>query len=725
MKLNVSILVAGIFLVVCVGIVLVHPIPERKSAEFRRQEVPSDLLKYGETGKILKSAGTLYPIENKEHNTGDIQNVVDVIERAQTRRKKWLQSPSYQKFKDQGIFCYLETTTEEDNLPLWISSKQDGQWRKESVISITKGRKEHALFLDIEPSEVALDFFLNNTLHSVDFRSVVFLKHGYQPIAIFDPVSYRKFVENVKQGNYKITPGFLSILPRQEPRHHKFTLSFHPKTGLGYSRLHKKQGTSNISLTTAERHPLLDAGSLSNDELLNKSSKGLSILSIDIAEEDLHSADFGIVKNYQGRGREWERLSRVRLVHHGQMAFDTFAGLRLQGGDPGRAKGLLNFRVLFRKEYGLSKISSGELFPGTTGYLKRLAVKQSEWPEWPLNNPIAYEISSEIGALAPKTETVELYLNGASQGLYYLVPPIDDRYINDHIFPEQNHFQYRWRGDIHPADFAFLIDHFWAVLRDLGTLQEATAGRFFDLDNLLRHLFSFAFNGTGDYCQGIVLKEDSPDGKMFWHLWDMDHSFVDVTVDINKQSRDRQRWQAPPSLQYFFQKEKPNEQHYCPRVILFRRIVNEDPVFREKALAEMVSILNHRLTDAYLASTFAKYQEVLEKIAHPHKDTYLAALGDFLFHRKAFLFDEIKTLSTGPPLVLCQVSANRYPIVVDGYQKSESYTGYHFAGKDLMVEAARAEDHQTVFVNGIPLAGKRTAVMVDKDQKCQIQLEIR
>jgi hypothetical protein len=157
-------------------------------------------------------------------------------------------------------------------------------------------------------------------------------------------------------------------------------------------------------------------------ELASRSEKTVPILAIDVDDADLYSQESGILKNFEGHGREWERVSLVRLYRQGKEVVNSFTGIRLHGGGPGRAKGVINFRLYFRDQYGTPEVDSKDIFDRDIGAVKRLVVKQSEWEKWPLNSPIAYDIAHRLGALAPPTELVQLYLNGRHLGQYYLVP---------------------------------------------------------------------------------------------------------------------------------------------------------------------------------------------------------------------------------------------------------------------------------------------------------------
>jgi hypothetical protein len=696
-------------------------VSEQTVAKFRQQEVAAPLLDFGETGKILKMLGAIYPVENKDKKEIYSQNVIEVIERAVQERKKLVQVPPYDRYADEGIFCYFELSSEEDNIPLTVSSRSGKEWQVEKFIHLRNNRQVQPFFLDLDGPKFTLDFHLRNTLHPVEIRSIVFLQSGYRPIVFSDPIAYRKFLQRSNSAKYSVGPASFTVLPDDDRgKHHKITLSFKEKWMTNVSSIQKKQGATSVQLTTRENQPLLKALSFTEQELIDLSRANLPIVAIDIAAEDLYSDQFGILKNYDGHGRQWERLAYVRFFRDGQEAFATFTGLRLQGGDPGRAKGLVNFRVFFREEYGRAHVASKLVFPGTSGDLKRFVIKQAEWPDWPMLSPMAYDIARRAGALAPVTEAVELYLNGASLGLYYLAPHLGERQLRE-LLPDGDYLYYRWRGRVHIADQHFWITDFWQKLRE-NPLTKKYAAAHFDLDNLQAHLLSIIFSGTGDYCQGLVLKKHAPGSKVFWYNWDMDHSFVDVEADIFGHPRLQQRWQKAPSFRGLYKSQEGGRRPHCPRVHLFNRLVNEDRQFRQESLENFLSILNHHLTDGYLYQLLWEYFSILETIDYPNRETFIAIVSEFFRHRREFLVGEIEAIAERP-VILCQVTANRYPIKVDGVSQSAQYQGYHFAGSALEISAGQDGPATTGFtVNGQHLSGGPYRFAIEAASACRFDI---
>ncbi|MFW2367108.1 MAG: CotH kinase family protein, partial [Desulforhopalus sp.] len=389
----------------------------------------------------------------------------------------------------------------------------------------------------------------------------------------------------------------------------------------------------------------------------------------------------------------------------------------------GREKGLVNFRVFFREEYGKSIVKGSKLFDRPIGDIKRLAIKQSEWKKWPLNSPLAYAISHEMGAWAPPTEPVIFYLNGEKLGLYYIVPHLGEKQL-EQMLPKGEYQYYRWRGAQHPADREFFLQEFWMKINgDQGLeITEEYAEQSFDLENLSNQIFSYIYNGTGDFCQGIAAKSTSEGAKMFWLSWDMDHSFIDVQREIyDKRDINRERWEQPPYLTDFFTQETKESNHYCPRVRLFRRLVNDDPFFRDKVKERFMEIMNHLVSDEKISQLLYETWQDLTGAKYSFRDEYISVLSDFFRHRKQFIIQQMEKSLPVAPVKTCNVDSDIFPISVDGYTKTKRYEGYYFPGSIVSLETDVNSNFKYWLIDGNIHDSHKLDLPVSLDQECQIK----
>jgi len=667
---------------------------------FQEKTVPSPLLAFGETGKILKKLGSISPVENKQASSRITTNPVEFIRRASQEKNKWLLLESFGDFKKRGIFGYIEMQSEEPAVGFRIEVVKNGAWVEQVSSRIVPQKFGYSFFIDSDNSNPRLRFTFRNKQSPVMIYGVGFLKNGYQPIIFNDQIGFYRFFRNSEAQNISYTQAGAVIGPL--PKVHQLTanLSFKKKPSVGISKYHKKQGSTKIELVASRDHPLLNQLHITDEVLAQTSVTKIPVLAIDVESDDLYSEKYGILKNFDGHGREWERLGYVRFFKKGQSLFSNFSGVRLQGGDPGREQGLINFRLYFREEYGMSWIESDKIFNSSVGNIKRLAVKQSQWKQWPLNSPLAYDVTRQAGGLAPKTEMCLLYLNGQNLGLYYLVPHLGEKQMKT-MLPEEDYQYFRIRGARIDADLEF-FKGFIEKIKDAEVVDEQYASQLVDLENLVQSIFSYMINGTTDYCQGILLKGSSSDSKYFWYGWDFDHSYIDVPVEIrNEKNEQRERWQQPPSFADFLMDDQVQKPHHCARFHLFTRLVYEDPEFREQIKHLFTSTINHRVTENFVAQLLDEYQQILTAIDYPGGDEYINILRTFFAARIPFLLNEMEQYYPTAPANVCEVTSDTYPITVDGYKKEGPYKGYYFPGSKLVVSAENKNAVKYWLVNGI------------------------
>ncbi|MDB4516990.1 hypothetical protein N9089_05260, partial [Crocinitomicaceae bacterium] len=69
---------------------------------FQNKTIPSPLLAFGETGKILRELGSISPLENKRISSRITTNPVEFIRRVARERSKWLLLERFDRFKESG-----------------------------------------------------------------------------------------------------------------------------------------------------------------------------------------------------------------------------------------------------------------------------------------------------------------------------------------------------------------------------------------------------------------------------------------------------------------------------------------------------------------------------------------------------------------------------------------------------------------------------------------------
>lgn len=717
-----SLLVFLVTIVLCAAFAVVAMIWGVTKNKFQQKTIPSPLLSYGETGKILRELDAILPLEDKRSLSGFAPNTVDFAERAVRERKKWLLLKDFKKYKKAGIFGYIEMRSTSVELPFSIHRKIDGKWKPTVNSRLRQTLITYPFFMKENSEEIDIQLHFMNKEAPVIIAGMAFFQKGYYPLIYTDPIAFNSFFRDGFPGKSTLSQYGIEIPPSNELNKFQGRLAFQKKTTAGISKYQKKKGNTQVTLISRKDHPLLKKVHIEDSELAKLSKEKIPVLAIDVEVDDLYSKDYGILSNFDGHGRRWERLSYTRMYRNGEAVFSNFSGLRLQGGDPGRAKGLINFRLFFREEYGKTMIEGDKLFAGKAGNIKRLAVKQSEWPKWPLNSPIAYNVSIQMGVLAPPTELVSLYLNGKELGLYYIVPHLGEKQVKS-IFPGEDYKYFRIRGTHHDTDKKFMAEDFLKILKADRKMTEEFASEYIDIENLTRQIFSYIINATGDFCQGLALKGESSGSKMFWYSWDMDHSYIDVPIEIKKMKYNkRERWEQPPDISLATYKRKPDKKrHPCGRVALLRRLMNEDPVFRQKTKHLFASIMNHQITEEFITTLLDDYEKKLRTIDYPDGEEYITILRDFFENREEFLFGQIEHYYPSEPPVTCHVSSNSYPIFIDGFRKEGPYEGKYFPGATLSLENNTENPVKEWQINGEVTYGNPATVTIQAGMRCEVE----
>jgi hypothetical protein len=436
------------------------------------------------------------------------------------------------------------------------------------------------------------------------------------------------------------------------------------------------------------------------------------LLSVVIDEADLFHSEKGIVTNHDYKGKRWERLAYISYFEKEQLLFSTAAGVRLHGGVHGRGKPFNSFRLYFRKEYGSNQFAPGVLFSPQTEPLKRLVLHTTDWPPgWPFNNTLAYDIARQIGCIAPETKLAVLYLNGEKQGMYFLTPHQGRKQLRS-FFGHDDFSYYRFKSDNPPASHQFYGREFWRVISDTSPLDMDVVGRSIDIDNLCKQLFAFVFCATTDYCQGVALKDHSrPDSKLFWAIWDMDHSFIDVTKTIKGQVRNREIWEQTGWSKLI------KRQHWCGRTKLFHRLIEEDPAFKGYFARLIIDQLNHHVTAAFLESRVRYYEQMAEAYGDTNDD-YFKQLRLFFKHRPAFLREEMtQSFDTGEFFNCRVLSTDSTHFRIDGYAVRGPYSGWYYKGAKLSVsiQGHDAERFSHWLINGTPRKTAELTISVEEN----------
>jgi hypothetical protein len=405
------------------------------------------------------------------------------------------------------------------------------------------------------------------------------------------------------------------------------------------------------------------------------------VLAIHVQEKDLHDPETGILLHREQQGKGWEREAEVLIVKDGSAVFYSAVGLRVHGGKRRLSQYLSDYRLYFRRQIGVQSLPAGT-FSNQEMPVRTLVVKNVDWPVGqPMNTPLAFDISKRIGCLVPETSLVELYINGRSIGMAYVTEHLSRRQWDQRL-GHQDYVFFKFKGDFLESDEKRYHKAFWQVATaKQGFLMDSVA-KSIDLDNFSRHVFSWVFNGTTDFCQGVgLIDPQEKNARLRWINWDMDQSFYDKDSIIL--GIDRKNW-AQEGFGLISGKDGS-----CDRQILFSRLIRESEAYRRYFSELVMENLNHRLTPDFLLGRVDFYRQMLEEFGEPHQQ-YIAMLEEFMHHRGRFLQEEMAKLFNLEGPYSCRVISPGQQLLIDGYPYKADYNGRYFKGQSIELEPAGA-----------------------------------
>jgi hypothetical protein len=258
---------------------------------------------------------------------------------------------------------------------------------------------------------------------------------------------------------------------------------------------------------------------------------------------------------------------------------------------------------------------------------------------------------------------------------------------------------YRFRSDIRIEDTVMYLERFWTPVTEMPlSLQNVSTS--IDLDNFTRHVFSWVFCATDDYCQGVaVLDKSDPEAKLFWINWDMDQSFWDYGKSLDPTIM-RENWK-----QAAFSRIYNKKNHYCGRTTLFTRLIDETEEYKPFVVDIVTELLNHKLTEKFLNSRVQYYKQMMEQFGEPHIE-YIDFLEQFMKKRPDHIrLDMKKKFGLDGPYS-CNVTApERGQVVIDGYPVTGDYHGQYFEGQTCTLQLPDNQKNKLDYwlVNGEPV----------------------
>ena len=411
--------------------------------------------------------------------------------------------------------------------------------------------------------------------------------------------------------------------------------------------------------------PTLAPSSLAID--VSELDRRRSYISIVVDQADLYDPNSGLLTNPLERGRAWERVANVSFFDAGELVWATRAGLRRHGG-ASRTAPRASWRLYFRGEYGSDATRQPILRERAVAPL-RLVVRR-EPPGYP--NVMGFEVARQAGALTPAFRPARAFVNGEDQGNYLLVEHVNpDGWVLSQ-FGHTNVLMFIHRASSSAASVRRYRDLTEWVATTPAPLSMVAVAERVDLDNLLRHLFTFIFCGTADWAQGAaVLDNTTPVARWFWLHWDLDQSF-----------RIRGGTAGDgPGIGLIVEGDRPDMRNDV-RARIFNRLRREDPGFAAHFTALVTELLNHSLVTEFFDDLMDRYRPVLRRRRR-------TVLREYFERRPEIIRAELGTyLDAGQSYQVSIEGPVGLALIVDGYPEESGYRGWYFVGMHASVSVA-------------------------------------
>lgn len=641
----------------------VLPVAVIATETVRQDAVPTNILDYGKLGKILKKGNLVTAIPNPDHHPA-------TFALSGLRPDKTLVEITLKV--EKPTFFQL----------LWAQKDEKYHPSRSSGVLLNHRVHRYRLYLPGLKEKTRIRIDPSNSPGEILIQNITFKSLHHLPIRLNSPEKLQTLLIPIRNtAKFEATHDGVRIVAKgNDPQ---LEIVIEPKQHVT-DKLFKKKRKQSEYLYKA-----INSTENQFPSRLGQASEHLEtpypIISITADNADLFHPDNGLIPNKHMRGRKWEKPATVSYYEKGALLFESNAGLRIHGG-----KRLLlanSFRLYFRDAYGKAQFEPGILFSPGTEPLKRLVVHHTAWPSgWPLNNIFAYEIARKMGCVTPEVKLAHLVLNGKDQGLYFLTPHQGDTQLES-FFGHADFVAFRHKSTLTKDSVSFYEDDYLALFRsDERPLDLALIDQRIDLDNLARHLFSFVYCATSDYCQGVVARDNRlKDPKIFWINWDMDQSFADINRMAHKRRTygNRNIWEQPGWGRFLSETGT-----YCKRKDLFRQLVSEYPQYGQQVVKISLDILNHRVTKAFLLAKVDEYEKLLGQWGDDNEG-YFKKLRGFFYNRHEFILADMQKWFNLGPSYQCRIKGPEgIAYNVDGFTKEGQYEGDYFKGMRVKISLA-------------------------------------
>ena len=153
----------------------------------------------------------------------------------------------------------------------------------------------------------------------------------------------------------------------------------------------------------------------------------------------------GIYTNYNSRGDAWERVASIEVIDPDpNLYYQADAGIRIHGG-VGRQAAKKSFRLIFRGQYGPSKMEYPLFDDSDIDIFDQLVLRATWNYSWTgdsgghteraqyMRELYSHDTIRDMGGLQSYGRHVHVYVNGLYWGMYILVERPDDGFAAEHL----------------------------------------------------------------------------------------------------------------------------------------------------------------------------------------------------------------------------------------------------------------------------------------------------
>jgi hypothetical protein len=265
--------------------------------------------------------------------------------------------------------------------------------------------------------------------------------------------------------------------------------------------------------------------------------RALPSLSLVCPPEELFGAKRGLYLHSRSRGVEWEKASSLEwLETNGAGAFQVDCGLRIQGNTGRRADKTPkhSFRVLFKGQYGASKLRHRVFPDSAVGWFDTLVLRadyNNAWTHWnPQDNQRAQRVRDAwlkdshraMGWLAGHCRYVHLYLNGLYWGIYDVAERPDASFAAAYLGGEREDYDVLDDSGV-KAGSANSFRELLGFSRRGGPVTLERAGESIDVTQFIDYLLLNFYAGNMDWGEGqnwYAIRRQQGDRRFRYYVWD-------------------------------------------------------------------------------------------------------------------------------------------------------------------------------------------------------------